>query len=342
MKIGITYNLKENVLPEGELDSEQVEEFDSPQTINAICAVFEAYGFKTTRLGGETNIIEKIKTEKPSFVFNIAEGYWGRNREGQIPTILEIMNMPYSGSDPLTLALTLDKVMAKKILRIKGIPTPKFAVIKKWGELINIENRLTYPLVVKPAWEGSSKGIYSTSVSNSRNELRKSVQKLFERYAGQPILVEEFIRGREITVGVLGNSPAKIMGLMEIKMKGGDEDNFIYCLETKRDWLKKVEYIIPPRIEKKLHYALSHNALTAFREFGCRDVARIDFRIGRDNQPYLIDINPLPGLTPGYSDLVIMTQMSGINYSQLIFSILNTAFSRYGISSNITKLTKVA
>lgn len=342
MKIGVTYNLKENVLPEGELDSEQVEEFDSPQTINAICRVFEDYRFKTARLGGDANIIETIRTEKPSFVFNIAEGYWGRNREGQIPAILEMMNMPYSGSDPLTLALTLDKVMAKKILHTKGILTPKFAVVKKWGDLMGIANRLHYPLMVKPAWEGSSKGVYYTSVSSNGNELRKSVQKLFEKYIDQPVLVEEFIRGREITVGIHGNNPPKVLGLMEIKMKNENGDSFIYSLEVKRNWLEKVEYIIPPRIERKLQYSISRNALAAFREFGCRDVARIDFRIDRDNQPYLIDINPLPGLTPGYSDLVIMAQRLGISYSRLIYSILNSAFLRYGIVSNVSKLTKVS
>jgi len=334
MKIGITYNIRENVLPEGELDSEQVEEFESPQTINAICSVFESYGLETARLGGDTSIIKKIKTEKPGFVFNIAEGYWGRSREAHIPAILELMNMPYSGSDPLTLALTLDKVTAKKILRQLGILTPNFAVIRKWSELINIEETLNYPLVVKPAWEGSSKGIYNTSKSADRNELRKSVKKLFERYPNQPLLIEEFVAGREFTIAVTGNNYPKILGLMEIRMKDGDKAGFIYSLEAKRNWAEKIEYIIQPNIEKKVQHTLSQNAILAFREFGCRDIARLDFRVSHENQVYLLDINPLPGLTPGYSDLVIMSEKSGITYNRLLMSILSSALSRYGIFSN--------
>jgi len=343
MKIGITYNLKENLLPLGELDSEQVEEFDTAETIDAVCAVLEGCGLTTVKLGGDINIVDKIKSERPGFVFNMAEGFFGRNREAHIPAILELMNIPYTGSDPLTLALTLDKITAKKLLGQTGILTPNFIVIRQNEDLVNFDDRLRYPLVAKPAWEGSSKGIYTTSKADDLRTIRRNVEFLFEKYPGQPVLIEEFISGREITAAVTGNHPARILGLMEIKPKDNNREDFIYSLEIKRNWRKEVEYVIPPNIDKLTQRSLKQLALAAFREFGCRDIARLDFRVSDENQVYLLDINPLPGLTPGYSDLVIMSEKSGISYNRLLMSILSSALSRYGIfSDNFKSIVKQA
>jgi len=340
MKIGLAYNLKANVFPLGELDSEQVEEFDSLQTIDAVCSVFEDNGFKTVRLGGDINIIDKIKREKPGFVFNMAEGYWGRNREAHIPAILELMGIPYSGSDPLTLAVTLDKITTKKILRQMGILTPSFSVIKKWDDLINLEGRLNYPLVVKPAWEGSSKGVYAGSKANDKSALARNVEILFSKYPEQPVLAEEFIIGREITAAVIGNDPPKVFNLMEINTKKGNRDDFIYSLEMKRNWKEEAEYVISPDLGKLIEKSLRGIAIAVFIEFDCRDVARIDFRIDNRGRIYLLEINPLPGLAIGYSDLVIMAERSGMKYGELIISILSSAFRRYGIITDLPKLTE--
>jgi D-alanine-D-alanine ligase len=337
MKIGITYNLKDEMYPYSALDSEFAEEFDTESTIDAICNVFQRNGYETARLGSGLEIVEKIKKERVDFVFNIAEGYSGRNRESQVPSILEMLNISYSGSDPLTLGLTLDKIMAKKIALQAGIPTPRFKIIKKINGLSLIENKLRYPLITKPAWEGSSKGVYNSSKVFNKNELQKNVALLFEKYAEQPVLVEEYIEGREITVGIIGNDLPQILGLMEIVNKNNNGDDFFYSLETKKDWKRLVDYISPPNINRLLEKHITHYAISAFKEFGCRDIARIDFRISGNERVFMLEVNPLPGLSPEYADLVIMTEKLGMSYEDLIMAIFNHALSRYKKSEENNK-----
>ena len=341
MKIGITYNLKDDFIFFAALGSEYIEEFDTLQTIDAICNVFEKNGFKTLKLGGDIDIIDRIKKEKPDFVFNIAEGYRGRNRESHIPSLLEMLHIPYSGSDPLTLALTLDKTMAKRFTVQIGILTPRYIKVEKMDDLLAIEDKLSYPLITKPAWEGSSKGIYNTSKVNDKESLEKNIEFLFEKYPNQPLLVEEYIKGREITVGVIGNGSPRILGIMEIVNKNIPSGDFIYSLEVKRNWRNLVEYVSPPNIDRILEEKIRYYATLAFKEFGCRDFARMDFRISENGEVYLLEINPLPGLSPDYSDLVIMTRKLGIKYEDLIMSILHSAFSRYGFVKETEELIKV-
>ncbi|MBL7198278.1 MAG: ATP-grasp domain-containing protein [Candidatus Omnitrophica bacterium] len=341
MKIGITYNLKDEMFPVAVSDEEYVEEFDTPQTIDAISTVFEKQGFETLRLGGDISIVDRLKKEKPDFVFNIAEGYKGRNREAHIPSILEMLHIPYSGSDPLTLALTLDKTMTKKLTLQAGIPTPRYVKVEKIDDLLDIENRLSYPMITKPAWEGSSKGIYKTSKVYDKSALEKNVIFLFEKYPNQPVMVEEYIRGREISVAVMDNDPPSIFGIMEIVAKDNSTRDFFYSLEVKRNWENEAEYILPPKINIPLEKRLRHYATLAFKEFGCRDIAGMNFRISQNNEIYFLEINPLPGLSPEYSDLVIMATKLGIKYEELILSILHSAFLRNGFIKQTEKLTKV-
>ena len=341
MKIGITYNLRQAPFSAETLASEYNEEFDSIQTINAICSVFEKNGFETVKLGWGIEIANILKKEKIDFVFNIAEGLCGRNREAHMPSLLEMLNVPYSGSDPLTLALTLDKIMTKKIVAQIGILTPNFIIVRRFNDLLNIENKLLYPLITKPAWEGSSKGIYNTSRVNNKKALEGNTVLLLEKYPDEPIIVEEYIKGREITVGIIGNGSPRVLGLMEIVKKDDPGSDFIYSLEIKRNWQNEVEYIVPPQIDKFLQERIRNYALLAFKEFGCRDFARLDFRIADNNQIYLLEINLLPGLSPEYSDLVIMAAKLGTNYEELILSILHSAFLRNGLAKQTEKLTKV-
>lgn len=340
-KIGITYNLKEMFFPTYALDSEYTEEFDQPETIDAICDVFNKNGYEIVKLGGDINVVGRLKKEKVDFVFNIAEGYYGRNREGHIPAILEMMHIPYSGSDPLTLALTLDKTMAKRIALQIGIPTPRYEVVRKIDDLADLDNKLAYPLITKPAWEGSSKGIYNTSSVYDKEALEQNVVLLLGKYPKQPVIVEEYIKGREITVVVIGNKVPVILGIMEITSKNHPQSDFLYSLEVKRNWKKEAEYIVPPQINEMLEGYLRDYAIVAFKEFGCRDFARIDFRISEDNKVYLLEINPLPGLSPEYSDLVIMSKKLGIVYEDIILSILYQAFYRYGIIKGSDKIIKI-
>lgn len=331
MRIGITYNLKDEITPLSVLNREHNEEYDNVTTIDAICRVLEKSGFETLKLGAKIDIFDRLRKEEVDFVFNLAEGYYGRNRESIVPAILEIANIPYSGSDSLTLGLTLDKIMAKKIFQSARIPSPHYGIVRKLDDINSINNSLCYPLITKPAWEGSSKGIYNSSRVNDKNELRENVEILLKKYSNQPILVEEYVKGREITVGVLGNGSPKVLGLMEIVNKKNPGEDFFYSLEVKRDWEELVDYKSPPDIPQTLDVEIRRLATLAFKEFGCRDIARIDFRLSEYNEPYLLEINPLPGLSPQYGDLVIMAQKQGISYEELILMILNNAFSRYGI-----------
>lgn len=338
MKIGIAYNLKDEVFPLSVLDSEYNEEFDSYKTIEAICNVLEKNGLETVKLGGGLKIVDRLREENINFVFNIAEGYYGRNRESFVPSILETLNIPYSGSDPLTLGLTLDKVMAKKLLQCAKIPTPSYGIVEKIEDIKDIENRLQYPMITKPAWEGSSKGIYNSSKAPDKNELRNNIETLLKKYPKQPLLVEEYISGREITVGVIGNGRPEVLGLMEIINKNSPGEDFFYSLEVKRNWEELVGYESPPKIPRVLDTQIRRCAIMAFKEFGCRDIARIDFRISEYNEPFVLEINPLPGLSPEYGDLVIMAQKLGMGYEDLVLKILNSAFSRYGINEVKKKL----
>lgn len=334
MKIGITYNLKDEILPEAILDGESMEEFDSPKTIDALIGVFERNGYEAVRLGGGIGIIDKIKSESVDFVFNISEGYNGRNRESHIPSMLEAMRIPYSGSDPLTLGISLDKAVSKAILSQAGIPTPAYRVAVTVDDIRAIENTLSWPVITKPAWDGSSKGIYRSSKASNASELKGNVKFLLDKYPVQPVLVEEYIEGREVTVGVIGNNPPRILGLMEIVDKKDPGKDFFYSIEVKRDWKNLVDYISPPELDTVLDNHIKHYALAAFKAFGCKDIARMDFRISKEARPMLLEINALPGLSPEYSDIVIMSEKIGIPHDALVMNILNAALSRYNLPHN--------
>ena len=342
MRIGITYNLKNEFPPAAEMDDEYSEEFDNEQTIDAISSVLESNGYETVKLGGDLRILDRLKEERVDFVFNIAEGYYGRNREAHIPAILEMLNIPYSGSDPLTLGLTLDKSVAKKIIDHARIPTPAYYIIKRLEDVYEADNHLTYPMIIKPAWEGSSKGIYNASRVFDKAELKNMAEVLFRKYPHQSLLAEEYVKGKEVTVGVIGNNPPKILGLMEISGKDKSSEDFFYSLETKRDWKELVEYSAHPRLPQRVVEQIKRYAVVAFAQFGCRDIARADFKVSEYNKPFLLEINPLPGLSPEYGDLVIMAEKYGMNYEDLILGILDHAFSRYGILKGRTTEHRLA
>lgn len=331
MRIGITYNLKSEVTPLSVLNKEHNEEYDNMATIDAIGKILKKRGFEPVNMGGRIDVLDILRKEEIDFVFNIAEGYYGRNRESIIPAILEMANIPYSGSDPLTMGMTLDKIVSKKILQFARIQNPRYGIVRKSDDIRAVDNNLCYPMITKPAWEGSSKGIYNSSRVNDKKELERNIERLSKKYPKQPVLVEEYIKGREITVGIIGNDVPKVMGLMEIINKKYPGEDFFYSLEVKREWEELVDYVSPPDISQSLSLEIRRLATIAFKEFGCRDIARIDFRISEYNEPYLLEINPLPGLSPQYGDLVIMAQKQGITYEDLIIAILNNSFSRYGI-----------
>lgn len=332
MKIGLAYDLKPSASPGSRpsLD-EEAEEYDPPETIDALASEIQRLGHRVVCLGGGLAFLENVPRAGVDFVFNIAEGRGVyRSREAQIPGILEMLGIPYSGSDPLTLALCLDKLSAKRVALSAGVRTPSFQAVLSLEELCAPGAKpLAFPLVIKPAFEGSSKGIHGTSRVESQDDLYQSVKALLTAYR-QPALVEQFVPGREVTVGVVGNTPPRIVGVMEVVPLKGPDDDFMYTVEVKRNWRELVSYRCPPELPSEVLRAVEEAALTLYKELGCRDVARLDFRIDRANQVYFLEANPLPGLG-SYSDLPIMADLAGWSYSRLIEGILDSALARYGL-----------
>lgn len=332
MRIGITFDLKDDhseTSPARAGGPDDLhEEFDSPATIEAIALVLRGLGHEVVKLGDGRELVERLLADPPDLVFNFAEGRGvGRAREARVPALLELLGIPYTGSDPLTLAATLDKDCAKRLVTSAGVPVARDVLVRPDDELQEVLSgqTLTFPVLIKPAWEGSSKGIRSKCLVRDPAELSDAVAGLRCDY-GQPILVEEFIDGDELTVGILGNSPPQILGVMRVVPNQATEQ-FVYSLEIKRDFRRLVRYECPAPLSAADTAAVERAALLAYRTLGCRDVSRIDFRL-RDGVPYFLEVNPLPGLNPESSDLVIMSGLLGWTYRRLIETILNAAVRR--------------
>jgi D-alanine-D-alanine ligase len=241
-----------------------------------------------------------------------------------VPAVLEMLGIPYSGSDPLTLAATLDKDCAKRLVASAGVAVPRGAVIDP-DAADSVLTPLSFPVIVKPAWEGSSKGIRNKCLVDGADDLAAVVQSIVRDHR-QPVLVEEYIQGDELTVGILGNAPPRVLGVMRV-VPTRATDRFVYSLEVKRDWRRLVRYESPARLAAADAAAVEEAALRAYGVLGCRDVARLDFRL-RKGVPYFLEVNPLPGLNPDYSDLVILARGLGWGYEQLIETILREALDR--------------
>ncbi|MBF8267376.1 MAG: D-alanine--D-alanine ligase [Dehalococcoidia bacterium] len=331
MKIGLSYDLKPDLQAHPDGAEDAFEEYDPPSTIDALASSIERLGHQVVSLGGGVSFLDNVRRETVDFVFNIAEGRGSyRSREAQVPSVLEMLGIPYSGSDPLTLALCLDKPLAKRIALSAGVATPQYQVVRRMEDMICFKDwGLKLPVVVKPAFEGSSKGIRLTSLVKRWSDLHQPVETVLADYH-QPGMVEEFVAGKEVTVGVVGNDRPRVVGVMEIAPTSGHGDNFMYTLEVKRDWERLVTYRCPPALPDVCIEAIEKAALTLFRVFQCRDVARFDFRVDSSNRPHFIEANPLPGLSPVYSDLFLMAGLAGWSYPELIETILSSALERYG------------
>jgi len=326
MNIGITYDLKSaDAAPH--LPDDHQEEFDSPHTIDAIARELRALGHQVTKLGDGREFLEKVLATPPDFVFNFAEGTGvSRSREARVPAVLEMLGIPYTGSDPLTLAATLDKQCAKTLVAAAGIAVPRGYALGPNEPLGAVPSeRLVFPLVAKPAWEGSSKGIRNHCVVTSPIDLADVVAGL-RRDHRQTILLEEYIAGDEFTVGIHGNDPPRVLGVMRVSPRQPTE-RFIYSLEIKRDYRRLVNYECPPPLPPATLAAVERAALTAHQALDCRDISRVDFRL-RDGVPYFLEVNPLPGLNPDDSDLVILARLAGWTYHRLIETIVDAAMKR--------------
>ena len=345
LRIGITFNLRptqraasadKQTVP-GRLDlplDDDDEEFDSFETVSAQAAVLEGLGHQVELLGQSEALLDRLlKGPRPDLVWNIAEGQGRhRSREAQVPAVLEMLGIPYTGSDPLTLATTLDKDCAKRLVAAHGVQTPHWIIYRgDWPSQRHELAALSFPVFVKPACEGSSKGILTSSVIEHSDELQQVLTQLVEVYR-QPVLVEEYIEGDELTVGLVGNDPAEILGVMRVLPSDAVAARFVYSLEVKRDWRRQARYECPAPLSGSDTATVERAALACFAALGCRDVARIDFRL-RDGVAYFLEANPLPGLSPESGDLVILSRLVGVEHRELIARILQAAMERHALSN---------
>jgi D-alanine-D-alanine ligase len=325
MTIGLTYDLRSDYLKEG-YSEEETAEFDRDSTIEAIDLTLQQLGYRTDRIGHVRHLIQRLANgDRWDMVFNICEGIYGIGREAQVPALLDVFQIPYTFSDPLVLSLTLHKGLTKRVVRDYGIPTPDFAIIEQVEDCAAVN--LHYPLFVKPNAEGTGKGINALSRVNNPIELSGICLDLLKRYPSG-LLVEEYLPGREFTVGILGSSgEGYSIGIMEILYKQ-DETNNIYSYQTKSDYLKAVEYKIPG---KEISDKCIGLALKTWRVLGCRDGGRVDIRIDRFGTPNFIEVNPLAGLDKVHSDLPIVAYMHGYDYQRIIHEIMLSARKRTGL-----------
>lgn len=324
---GICFNLKRNTSNDAD------EEYDEIETIDFLKERLECLGFEVLLAEQDEHLFEKLHAHVLDFVLNIAEGKGKtRSRESQVPCIFEWLNIPYYGSDPASLAITLDKWLTYVLLKNSSIPVPQMFNVEDMTQMqdmsIPFDGR---KYIVKPRWEGSSKGIFNDSVVTSIDKCREKVSYIINTY-NQPALVEEFVEQDEITVGVCGNEELEILGMMKISQYDAVE-TFVYSIENKRDWQKKIKYeLVQGDVREKTVKLLRQYAMAAFNVLGLRDVARIDFRVDNAGIPKIIDVNPLPGLSPKYSDLMLMSKLHGNKFVDVIDKIIAISLKRNKIN----------
>jgi D-alanine-D-alanine ligase len=313
-------------------------EWDSPTTIAAVESALSKLG-RVIRLEANEDYPERLRQAKPHIVFNIAEGFYGVNREAHVPAICEFYGIPYSGSDPFTLSLCLDKARTKETLAFHGIPTPRFAVVRKTAELRAASDDLSFPLFVKPLHEGSSKGITDRNLCVDYSQLRAQAKILLDNY-NQPVLVEEYLPGREFTCAVLGNGDdAVVLPIVAMNFETLPDGALpIYSFDAKFVWDRPEHpleiFQCPARITGALQASIERVTLDAYRVLGCRDWARIDVRLDAAGVPNVLEVNPLPGILPDPADnscLPKAARAAGIGYDELIQSCLKYAAARQGV-----------
>lgn len=348
-RVALLANLKTNAPRWPGMTGDQWDDLDSEKTIQALLDAIRAGGHTCEFLEGDITIVDTVRKFKPDICFNICEGHFGDAREAQVPAILEKLRIPYTGSKVLCLALGLDKPMTKRVLSYHELPTPEFQTFERLDE--PLDDKMKFPLFVKPSREGTGMGVTAKSIVKDETELREQVRVIIDRYE-QPALVETFIEGREVTVGMVGNLvgpvarrlphnenlPRNQAGLrffppMEVDLSPFLETDAVYGNRLKVALADQLNYICPAVLDDDMVDELNWLAAAVFRVTGAQDVARVDFRLNvhEDWKPYILEINPLPGLSPGISDIVIEAAAEGVDHTELVNLILETALRRYGM-----------
>lgn len=320
IRVGLAFNMKRISTSIDDAEAE----FDTPKTIQAIAASIESYGHQVVLLEATSELPTAIAAAAPDLVFNIAEGLRGRNRESQVPALCELLNIPYTGSDATTLSLCLDKGLTKQILRAAGIETPEWQVLHTGREKLKA---FRFPVIVKPNAEGTSKGITSASVVEDEVSARAAARALIDRY-GQPALIEEYIAGRELTVGLLGERRPKVLPPMEVVFLDSTTNHPVYGFEEKQEDTTKVRFECPAALSQAELKKVEKTVRDTFAALHCRDVARIDLRLSPSGTVHVIEVNPLPGLTPDFSDLCVIAKVAAMDHRTLIGEIMTGALKR--------------
>jgi D-alanine-D-alanine ligase len=348
-RVALLANLKVNAPHWEDMPEDQWDDLDSEKTIQALLGAIRSGGHTCEFLEGDITVVDTVRKFKPDICFNICESHFGDAREAQVPAILEKLRIPYTGSKVLCLALGLDKPMTKRVLTYHDLPTPDFQTFERVDE--PLDEKMQFPLFVKPSREGTGMGVTAKSIVNNEAELREQVGLMINRYQ-QAALVETFIEGREVTVGMVGNlvgpvarrlphnedlpriqSGLRFFPPMEVDLSPYLETDAVYANRLKVALADQLNYICPAPLDDDMVDELNWLAAAVFRVTGALDVARVDFRLNvhEDWKPYILEINPLPGLSPGISDIVIEAAAEGVGHAELVNMILETALRRYGM-----------
>ena len=327
MRVGLTYDLRQDYLDEG-FSEEETAEFDRPDTLEAIENALCGLGYETDRIGHVRHLTRRLAVgDRWDLVFNIAEGLRGYGREAEVPALLEAFGIPFTFSDLLVCALTLHKALTKRVIRDCGIATPDFAVVEHADEANLVT--LPYPVFAKPVAEGTGKGVTAASKARNPSELQRVCEQLLQLF-DQPVLVEEFLPGREFTVGIVGTGPrARSVGLMEVILREAAEAE-VYSYVNKERCELLVDYVVP---NDEMAQAAEATALASWRALGCFDAGRVDLRADARGVPNFMEVNPLAGLHPEHSDLPIICTAHGITYSELIRTIMDEATQRHRLTA---------
>lgn len=343
LRVAVLANLKYHVTVDAGAPTDALAEYDSQETLEGLLGALTQAGHEAFFLEADTTLLDSVRDARPDICFNIAEGLRGEGREAHIPALLEMLGIPYTGSKVLAQALSLDKAATKRLWRDHGLPTAPFQRFDHPDA--PLQAGLYFPLFVKPVREGSGMGINARSIVRDERELRAQVRWVIETYR-QPALVETYLPGREFTVGLIGNahfpgqSPRSafyaatgfhLFPVLEIDTQKGAVQG-LYNAEAKSYAIEDAAapgYLCPADIPAALAEQLFHLSLKAFCALDGLDVGRVDFRLGGDGEPYLVEINMLPGLNPVLSDIVIAARAGGVEYATLIHEILHLALERY-------------
>lgn len=333
MVVGLTYDLRTEYVPREGDPADANAEFDSPGTIELIAGAIRSGGHEVVLIGNVDRLRRRLDELAVDVVFNVAEGQGGRNRESQVPLLLELKGIPYVGADALALGISLDKVVAKQVFLAEGIPTPRYFQISDAGALTDVP--LPFPLLVKPRHEGSSKGLSERSAVRSLEALKAEAGRVIRLYR-QPALVEEFIAGTEFTVAVLGNDPPEALPVVQIAIDGKTElGDLFYTFSQITS--PALGYLCPAKISPALEQSLRTWAVRAYQAIDCRDFGRVDFRVDASGRPSVLEINPLPSFSSDDVFMVLANHL-GVPYDEMIHRILNAAFARLGLEPCPTSL----